>query len=234
MLRRWMLLPESRPSQGRDVFCNHCQAPLTPGAQFCDRCGGPVAPAPLPPPAYAVQPYGQPQYGQPPYGQPNYPPQGYGPSQPQLPYATWADRVLGYIIDQVMVIVAMIGIYVVAGGLLASFASMGSDAAGGLCCLLIILFPVATLAVGFYNRVYLVSLRGYSIGQGIMKLRVISPEGRNLSMGTAFVRLLAQLGLSLIPILGLLDLLFPLWDDKRQTLHDKAVGCFVIKDPLAL
>jgi uncharacterized RDD family membrane protein YckC len=28
---------------------------------------------------------------------------------------------------------------------------------------------------------------------------------------------------------GLLDLLWPLWDEQRQTLHDKAVGSFVVK-----
>jgi uncharacterized RDD family membrane protein YckC len=30
---------------------------------------------------------------------------------------------------------------------------------------------------------------------------------------------------------GLIDVLFPLWDPKRQTLHDKAVGSVVVKVP---
>jgi hypothetical protein len=43
--------------------------------------------------------------------------------------------------------------------------------------------------------------------------------------------LLAQAGLSFIPFLGAVDLLWPLWDAQRQTLHDKAVGSFAINDP---
>ena len=45
------------------------------------------------------------------------------------------------------------------------------------------------------------------------------------------IRLLAQAGLGFIPLLGALDLLWPLWDVQRQTLHDKAVGSFVINNP---
>jgi uncharacterized RDD family membrane protein YckC len=96
---------------------------------------------------------------------------------------------------------------------------------------MIILFPVATLLVGLYNRVYLISQRGYSIGQGIVKVKVVDASGRLLSMGTAFVRLLAQAGMGFVPFLPLLDLLWPLWDERRQTLHDKAVGCYVINQP---
>jgi len=123
----------------------------------------------------------------------------------------------------------MVILYAALGGIMGGLASGGSDIAGGVCCLMIVLFPVATLAVGFYNRVYLVSTRGSSIGQGVMKLRVITADGRNLTMGTAFLRLLAQVVLSIVPIVSFINLLWPLWDEQKQTLHDKAVNCFVIK-----
>jgi uncharacterized RDD family membrane protein YckC len=49
-------------------------------------------------------------------------------------------------------------------------------------------------------------------------------------MGTAVLRLLCTVGLGFVPVVGgALDLLWPLWDPQRQTLHDKAVGTFVIK-----
>jgi uncharacterized RDD family membrane protein YckC len=122
-------------------------------------------------------------------------------------------------------------LYALLGGLLAVASSgMGSDnLAGGMCCVMIVLFPVSTLVVGIFNRVYLVSTRGSSIGQGVMKLKVVDANGNLLSFGTAMLRLLAQIGLGLIPLGSILDLLWPLWDDKRQTLHDKAVSSFVIK-----
>jgi hypothetical protein len=66
----------------------------------------------------------------------------------------------------------------------------------------------------------------------------ISSHGRQTSyrlaessQSTAFIRLLAQAGMGFVPFLPLLDLLWPLWDDHRQTLHDKAVGCYVINNP---
>jgi uncharacterized RDD family membrane protein YckC len=151
---------------------------------------------------------------------------------PAMDYATWANRVIGYIIDSLFVGVAMVVLYMALGGLLSVLANMGaSHAAGAMCCVLIILFPVATFLVGLYNRMYLVSQRGYSIGQGVVNVKVIDADGHLLSQGTAFIRLLAQVGISLIPFLPLLDLLWPLWDERRQTLHDKAVNCYVINSP---
>jgi uncharacterized RDD family membrane protein YckC len=63
-----------------------------------------------------------------------------------------------------------------------------------------------------------------------MKLKVVDVNGNLLTTGTALIRLLAQVALSFLPLVGpLLDLMWPLWDEKRQTLHDKAVGSFVLK-----
>ena len=61
-------------------------------------------------------------------------------------------------------------------------------------------------------------------------MKVVDGNGNLLSMGTAFIRLLAQVALNFVPVVGpLLDLLWPLWDERRQTLHDKAVGSYVLK-----
>jgi uncharacterized RDD family membrane protein YckC len=151
---------------------------------------------------------------------------------PGATYAQWIDRVVGYLIDSLLVGAVMLVLYLGLGGLFAAMAGVGSRAAGAMCCMLIILFPVASLLVGLYNRVYLVAQRGASIGQGLMKLKVVDINGNLLSMGTAAIRLLAQVALSFLPMVGpLLDLLWPLWDEKRQTLHDKAVGSFVLKLP---
>ncbi len=92
------------------------------------------------------------------------------------------------------------------------------------------LIPVASLGVGIYNKVYLISQRGYSIGQGVMKIKIVDGQGNKLTTGTAFIRLLAQVGLGIVPLGSFLDLLWPLWDDQRQTLHDKAVGGFAVND----
>lgn len=149
-----------------------------------------------------------------------------------MDYATWGNRAIGYLIDTLLVGAAMLVLYLVLGGMLAAIAGVGGHgAAGGMCCLMIILFPVATLLVGLYNRVYLVSQRGFSIGQGVVKVKVVDAYGRLLSQGTALLRLVVQAALGFVPFLPVLDLLWPLWDDRRQTLHDKAVNCYVINNP---
>jgi uncharacterized RDD family membrane protein YckC len=152
-------------------------------------------------------------------------------------YATWGTRALGYIIDSLLVGGVAAVLYLLFGGLLATMASgfgSRSNFAGGMCCLWLALFPIASLLVGIYNRVYLVAQRGASIGQGMMKVKVIDANGQLLTQGTAFVRLLAQVGMGLIPILPILDMLWPLWDVRRQTLHDKAVNCYVVNNPMGV
>lgn len=192
------------------MYCPKCGAAIAAGTPFCPTCGaGLPAPAAVP---QAPQPM-QPAYAAAPM-----------PAFPGWDYATWSTRAIGYIVDALMVGVVMGAIYLVLGAMLTPLLH-------GLCCVMILLFPVATLAVGFFNSVYLVAQRGFSIGQGLVKIKVVDANGNLLTQGTAFVRLLVRVALSLVPVLPLLDLLWPLWDPRRQTLHDKAVNCYVINNP---
>lgn len=153
--------------------------------------------------------------------------------------ATWGQRVVGYLIDTALVAVVMSILYVVFGGVMTGFASLSSAASpdvgagimSGGCCMTVVLVPISTLLVGVYNRVYLVSKRGASIGQGLMKLKVVDAQGNLLSMGQAALRLVVQALLAMLQLGAVIDLLWPLWDDRRQTLHDKAVNSFVIHAP---
>jgi uncharacterized RDD family membrane protein YckC len=208
-------------------FCSNCGRPLLPGqtaqvgnAVVCSTCAPALGHAPS---AYTPHPTGFP-------GQP----------------AVWANRAIGYIIDSLFVVVAMAAIYAVGIPVFTSIAGLGglagSQGLNGLgavgssigmfgCCCMLALGPVATILVGLYNKVHLVSQRGYSVGQGVMKIKIVDGNGNLLTFQTALIRLLAQAGLSFIPFLGAVDLLWPLWDAQRQTLHDKAVGSFAINDP---
>jgi uncharacterized RDD family membrane protein YckC len=223
------------------VFCTNCGAQNQDNAQFCTGCGAHLSTAVAPTSGQPSEPMGPRPPIQP--GPSLSPPVSYPtpvsyaaspgpPLPPGATYAVWADRVVGYLIDSLLVGAGMLVLYLVLGGLFAMLAGLGSNLAGGMCCMMILIFPLATLLVGLYNRVYLVAQRGSSIGQGIMKLKVVDINGNLLNMQTALIRLLAQVGLSFVPMVGpLLDLLWPLWDEKRQTLHDKAVGSFVLKLP---
>jgi uncharacterized RDD family membrane protein YckC len=175
-------------------------------------------------------------------------PQGYGYGQAVAttgpggrPYAEWGDRALAALIDGALVMAGVIVLWIVIGiigGVGSAALGSISEDLGGLvgsasCCIFFVLPPVAAFLVGLYNKVYLISQRGYSIGQGVMNLKVVMGDGGPVQMGTAILRLLVQMGLGVIPfvgfILAILNLLWPLWDPQKQTLHDKAVGTFVIK-----
>jgi len=151
-------------------------------------------------------------------------------------YATWGNRALGYIVDFLLVGVGMAILYFFAAASLSGVARLagGHGAAAGMCCMFILLFPVATLLVGLYNSVYLIAERGYSIGQGVVHVKVVDAAGNLLTQGTAFVRLIVRAAMGFIPFLPALDLLWPLWDPRGQTLHDKAVNCYVVNNPMGV
>lgn len=211
------------------MFCTKCGASVSGG--FCAICGTPVGPA-APPPAAAppVPPAPAPSYAG---GVP------YAPGGPVWDYATWGTRVIGYLLDSLLVSVALAVLLILAVTVFGGLIGLGNSTdweglqgvgVGGCCCLFSLL-PLAMLLIGLWNKVYLVSQRGCSLGQGVVKVKVVDGRGQLLSQGTALVRLLAHVGLNFLPFGGLIDLLWPLWDDHRQTLHDKAVGCYVINNP---
>jgi len=207
------------------AFCTNCGAQTPEGTGFCANCGsrlGSPALPPTPPPA-------------PVYGTPPPEPSFRAPFAPGMIYAPWTDRVIGHLIDIVIVFAFMAILYPLLGTFLAliagGFGTHPDPLGGGICCIFILLFPISTFLVGLYNGVYLVSSRGASIGQGVMKLKTVDANGNLLSPGTAFLRLLMRVLLSIIAVIWILDGLWPLFDDRRQTLHDKVVGSFVLKQP---
>jgi uncharacterized RDD family membrane protein YckC len=195
------------------MFCSNCGTSIDEGTAFCPSCGSRTSSGATP-------------------SQPVPPARVTYAAPPPMDYATWGTRAIGYLIDFLLVGVAMVILYGALAGMLVAVTGLAHHGlGGGMCCLFIVLFPLATMLVGLYNRVYLVSQRGFSIGQGVVKVKVVDANGALLSQGTAFVRLLAHAGMGLVPFLPMLDLLWPLWDERRQTLHDKAVNCYVINNP---
>ena len=79
--------------------------------------------------------------------------------------------------------------------------------------------------------------RGATVGMRAVSLRVVRESTNDvLGYGVALIRALVEQFLRLLgaisPLLGiiwLLDMLWPLWDKKRQTLHDKIAQTVVIR-----
>lgn len=242
------------------ILCSTCGAENVDGTRFCVKCGAGLAAAPAPGSWQAPSGnlYDTPGAGSQSGGFNNpgggFGTGGYAPPSPApyaypqgtggaggLNYAMWGDRVLAALIDGALIAGAMIVLYIiigVVGGVLSSIAGSISDNLGGLvgssfCCTFVLLPLLSTFVINAYNKVYLIGTRGYSIGQGVMNLKVVMGDGSAVPMNTSIIRFLVQMGLAVVPFLGwilvMLDLLFPLWDPQRQTLHDKAVGTFVVK-----
>jgi uncharacterized RDD family membrane protein YckC len=211
------------------MFCANCGATVNAGAPFCPNCGTPrPAQPPQPAPAYAApsQPV---SYAGPaaPTASPGY------PAVFAAGYATWATRALGAIVDLLLVGVGTAVLYFLLAGMISGLVGgiAGQHVGGGMCCMLLILFPLGTFLVGLYNGVYLISTRGYSVGQGVVRVKVVDGNGNLLSGGAALIRLVVRAAMGFVPFLPLLDILWPLWDPRVQTLHDKAVNCYVVNNP---
>lgn len=184
-------------------------------------------------------PPGQPGQYQPqlPPGQPGqYHPQGYNPYgqvgpgsggygfgyAPPGQLAGWPIRVGASILDSLIVSIPMIV------GVILSLVINGDreelGAAGGIAM-------GAGFLVGFlvwvWNRLIQQGRTGQSFGKKLTGLRIVHAEtGQLIGVGSNLGReILAQI----FNQLCVLNVLWPLWDDKQQTWHDKVVNDIVIK-----
>lgn len=66
-----------------------------------------------------------------------------------------------------------------------------------------------------------------TLGKRAMNIKVTNMSGERISFGTATGRHFGKYVSMLILFIGYL---MNLWDDKRQTLHDKMAGCVVVKE----
>ena len=240
--------------------CASCGTNNVEGTKFCVSCGATLAPAPgswrvgtdelhgqptgdassapnsTPSSSYAPDFSTPPTYAAPQPGSMYAQPAGVPGVFGQMHYAEWIDRVFAALIDGALNIAVMIVLFMIFGALAAATAGVGGDdnpLPGGIFCMGMLVTFLSVFGLGIFNKIYLVSKRGSSIGQGVMKLKVVDETGNIPPLGTLIIRLLVQVGMSFVPILAfflvLLDVLWPLWDEKKQTLHDKAAGTFVIK-----
>jgi uncharacterized RDD family membrane protein YckC len=166
-----------------------------------------------------------------------YPP----PPPPQYdqtpPYATWGIRLGGYLIDfvifaVVLVILALLfrhssslDIHLMArrGARRRSFSAVP--------------FLITAVLYVAYGTILCGSARGQTVGMMAVGVRAVRDQTFEvLGYGRALARAVVEgvfrlLGLFTVflGLIWLLDMLFPLWDSKRQTLHDKVAGSVVLR-----
>ena len=184
-------------------------------------------------------------YGYPPPGY-GFPPPGYGFRPPPpgwspggQPLASFGERLLAWLLDVAIVVVA--DIILVGPPFLLLFLNAPSDnepagplAAGWVFAWLGI--EAWAMVAGFgVTYVYFVELMwrsGQTVGKRVMNLRVVPLNpGESLSRGTAVKRwLIESVVAGVVGFLSLIDGLWQLWDKPfQQTLHDKVAQTVVVK-----
>ena len=70
---------------------------------------------------------------------------------------------------------------------------------------------------------------GQTWGKKLAGIRVVHESGAPIGYVRALIRWAVAIGLSILLIIpNLIDVLWPLWDSKKQALRDKAVGSIVV------
>lgn len=197
--------------------------------------GGPGGPRPGgPPPSEPPPPMGPPPGGPPPGGgAPGGPPPPYaapgghaaqhggvpagGGAVPQGQLAQWGQRAVAFLIDWAILVVGFIVVLIV-GAIFFAIADV-------LGVLVQTIGYLIVTAGGFYFY-YLNGATGQSPGKRLTGLKVIGEaSGQPIGGGLGIVRGLAHFLDSIICYIGWL---FPLWDEKRQTIADKVMKTVVV------
>jgi len=150
---------------------------------------------------------------------------GYGQAPTGAPLAVWIQRVGAYLLDYVLIVPFSILQVVFSPKTVTTNVNgvVNTTQSGGNLSIAFLMAGLG-LAVWFFNRCYLGG-QGQSFGKKVLGLTLIGERtGQPIGMGRAFLRDLAHFVDAIICYVGYL---FPLWDQKRQTLADKIMTTVV-------
>lgn len=148
--------------------------------------------------------------------------------------AGWWIRVLAAVIDSFVVVGITIVPFVV--GLVIAFDGATFDEVTGEVSDvdgrgLVVIGATSVLwgLVDAWNRGLRVGYKGQSLGKQAVGVHVVRADGRPTGALEGFFRWLLSLLLQWTIVGLLVDLLWPLWDERRQTVHDKAIGTYPVR-----
>ncbi len=135
------------------------------------------------------------------------------PTGVDVPLAGWGIRAIGAVMDAVII------------GLVTFLIAEAAGVHGHTRYLYL------DLAVSFAYSFALIGFWSHTLGMACLRLDAVNAiDGRlPIGPGRAAVRSLAAGLLTIFPIAAVVDLLWPIWDPRNQTLHDKAAGTVVLR-----
>jgi uncharacterized RDD family membrane protein YckC len=89
-------------------------------------------------------------------------------------------------------------------------------------------YTITFLITAVFYVYFLTQHDGQTPGKTVMGIRIVRKDGRPLNMWDALVR--SILGYTISTHFLLLGYLWMLWDDEKQTWHDKMVNIIVIQE----
>jgi uncharacterized RDD family membrane protein YckC len=175
---------------------------------------------------FGLQQYNPTQQGYTPYSQSFGGQGGYGYAPPgQL--AGWPIRVGASLLDSLIPILPMIIGSIAALAVSSSGDPGTSDKLGTAGGVLLVGGYLVGVVLAFWNRVIRQGRTGQSIGKKLTGLKIVSETtGETIGIGRTFGREVCSV---IFNYICFLDVLWPLWDQKQQTWHDKVVSDLVIK-----
>lgn len=134
-------------------------------------------------------------------------------------YAGWFSRVFAALVDSVVLVVLIFLVRLVVLAM-AHFSRSG-----------LVVALLAGVVVAFFYVVVALARSGQTFGMRLLTIRCVqASDGRYpIGLGRSLLRWVLAFSLGFIPFANVVDLLWPLWDPCKQTLHDKAVGTAVVR-----
>ena len=202
------------------------------------------------PPQYGQAPYGQTPYGQTPYGQaPPYSQPPYPQQYPAPPYggawgappgiglppgvrlASYGQRAAALLLDALFgFLLAIPGIVLIIIGVVRAEDRGSFDGVSTTLIVLGALLEVAAVIVQLWNQGWRQGAQGWSWGKQVLRIKLLRiADGQPPSGGVGLGRLLVRglLGGVTGGVYTVLTYLWPLWDERRQTLDDKIFSTIV-------
>ncbi len=148
-------------------------------------------------------------------------------------HAGLAERILSHIIDSVLLFVVaiilsilVVLIFWIARPLIVSFTGQYSVFGIG-----VLFFFIFWFAIPVFYFTYFICNGGQTLGKSVMKIKVVDKNGNHIGYLKAFLRYLIIQILSFFPLF--LAFLLIVFDKEKQSLHDKIVGTYVVKENAA-
>ncbi|GAA1594816.1 hypothetical protein GCM10009789_56100 [Kribbella sancticallisti] len=177
---------------------------------------------PAQPGNFGLQPYNPGQPGYNPFKQQPAAPSGFGYGYaPPGQLADWPIRVGASVIDSLV----PLPFFLV--GIVPALVFSGDGGLSTTGVILLVVFYLLGLGAMIWNRIIRQGRTGQSLGKKFTGLKIVDERtGDTIGVGKTFGREVCSI---LFNYVCFLNVLWPLWDQKQQTWHDKVVSDLVIK-----